>query len=85
MAAELQKPQLDLAKVDPLVDRMQQLRGDGFKENMAVIAEMLPKLTEEQRTEFHKLMAERFGGPWQGRPGERPPGERTGERRGEGR
>jgi Spy/CpxP family protein refolding chaperone len=81
MAAELQKPQLDLAKVNPLVDHMQQLRGEGFKENMAVIAEILPQLSEEQRAEFHKLMAERFGGPWQGRPGEGRPGERRGEGR----
>jgi Spy/CpxP family protein refolding chaperone len=76
MAAELQKPEMDLTKVTPLVDRMQQLRAELFKENMAVIAEMLPKLTDTQRTEFRKLMADRFGG--RGRPGDPRPGDRPG-------
>jgi Spy/CpxP family protein refolding chaperone len=78
MAAELQKPQLDLAKINPLVDQMQQLRGDLFKENMAVIADMLPKLTADQQGELHKIMNERFGGPWRGRPGEPRQGDRPG-------
>lgn len=85
MAEELQKPALDLGKIDPLVDEMQQLRGELFKENMAVIAEMMTKLTDEQRDELHKIMAERFGGPWRGRPGEPPPPPRPGEPRPPGR
>jgi Spy/CpxP family protein refolding chaperone len=80
MAVELQKPQLDMAKIGPLVDQTQQLRGELFKENMAVIADMTPQLTEEQRTELHKIMAERFGGPWRGRPGDRPGEPRPGDR-----
>ncbi len=76
MATELQKPEIDISKIDPLVDQMQQLRAELFKENMAVIADMMPQLTEAQRAELHKIMAERFGGPWRGRPGEPRPGER---------
>ena len=61
MQAELQKPQIDLAKVDSLVDEMTKLRGEQFKQNMAALAEITPQLTDEQRARLHKLFTERFG------------------------
>ena len=60
---ELQKPQFDMSKIDPLVEEMSRLRGDAQKENMRAIAEMASKLKPEQQAELHKILADRFGNP----------------------
>lgn len=75
MLTELQKPQIDLAKVDSLVEDMTKLRAEQFKQNMATLAEITPQLTDQQRDRLHKLFAERFGRrPPPPRPeGGRPP------------
>ena len=72
MAAELQKPQFDMSKIDPLIDQMTQLRSEGQKQNMQAIAEMAAKLKPEQQAELHRILADRFGNPpWAA--GNRPP------------
>src|SRR5258708_1442756 len=73
MVAELQKPDFDMAKIDPLIEQITRLRADAQKENMRAIAEMASKLKPEQRDKLHKILADRYGNPpWGG--GNRPPG-----------
>src|SRR5262249_38203657 len=77
MVAELQKPDFDMAKIDPLIEQMTQLRGEAQKQNMRAIAELSTKLKPEQRERLHKILADRYGNPpWAGgRPPGRPPPE----------
>jgi Spy/CpxP family protein refolding chaperone len=72
MAAELQKPAFDMAKIDALVDRMMALRVDLQKQNLRTIDQLAQKLRPEQRDELHKILAERYGRPPRPRP-PRPP------------
>src|SRR5262245_51301460 len=74
MVAELQKPDFDMAKIDPLIEQMTQLRGEAQKQNMRAIAELSTKLKPEQRDKLHKILAERYGNPPWGASGSRPPG-----------
>lgn len=74
MSAELQKPEFDMAKIEPLVEQMTGLRAEQQKENLRSIAQLSPHLRPEQRDELHKILAERYGGGWGGRPGPGGPG-----------
>lgn len=69
MSAELQKPEFDTARIDALVEQMTGLRAEQQKENLRSIAQLSPQLRPEQRDELHKILAERYGGGWGGRPG----------------
>jgi Spy/CpxP family protein refolding chaperone len=74
MVTELQKPDFDMSKIDPLIDQITHLRSEAQKQNMRSIAEMASKLKPEQREKLHKILADRYGNPpWAGRDG-RPPG-----------
>lgn len=73
MSAELQKPEFDAVRIDGLVDQMAQLRAEQQKENLRTIAQMAAALRPEQREELHKILGERYGGPWRGPRGPRPP------------
>jgi Spy/CpxP family protein refolding chaperone len=69
MVTELQKPEFDMAKIDPLIDQITELRRDAQKQNMRSIAELASKLKPEQRTKLHKILADRYGNPpWANRP-----------------
>src|SRR5262245_49948607 len=71
MVTELQKPDFDMAKIDPLIDQITQLRSEAQKQNMRSIAELASKLKPEQRDKLHKILADRYGNPpW---AGNRPP------------
>jgi Spy/CpxP family protein refolding chaperone len=75
MVTELQKPEFDLTKIDPLIEQITNLRRDAQKENMRAIAELATKLKPEQRDKLHKILADRYGNPpWaaRGRPPARP-------------
>jgi Spy/CpxP family protein refolding chaperone len=74
MVAELQKPDFDMAKIDPLIEQMTHLRGEAQKQNMRAIAEMASKLKPEQRDKLHKILADRYGNPPWAAGGNRPPG-----------
>lgn len=63
MTAELSKPAFDMAKIDGLVDQVTGLRADLQKQNLRTIDEMATKLRPEQRTELHKILADRYGRP----------------------
>src|SRR5262245_49033507 len=63
MVVELQKPDFDMAKIDPLIDQITQLRSEAQKQNMRSIAEMASKLKPEQRDKLHKILADRYGNP----------------------
>jgi Spy/CpxP family protein refolding chaperone len=72
MVTELQKPDFDLAKIDPLIDQITELRRDAQKQNMRSIAELASKLKPAQRDKLHKILADRYGNPpWAA--GNRPP------------
>ena len=76
MSAELQKPEFDMTKIEALVEQMTQLRAEQQKENLRAISQLSSHLRPEQRDELHKILAERYGGGWRGRPGSggpRPP------------
>jgi Spy/CpxP family protein refolding chaperone len=69
MTAELQKPAFDMIKIDPMIEQMSRLRVDQQKESLRAIAQLEPQLRPEQREQLHKILAERYSGPWPGRPG----------------
>ena len=75
MVTELQKPEFDMAKLDPLIDQITKLRSEAQKQNMRSIAELASKLKPDQRAKLHKILADRYGNPpWAGnRPPPRPP------------
>jgi Spy/CpxP family protein refolding chaperone len=77
MVTELQKPEFDMAKIDPLIDQITKLRSEAQKQNMRSIAELASKLKPEQRAKLHKILADRYGNPpWAGNrppPPPRPP------------
>ena len=74
MSAELQKPEFDMTKIEALVEQMSRLRAEQQKENLRSISQLSPHLRPEQRDELHKILAERYGGGWGGRPGPGGPG-----------
>jgi Spy/CpxP family protein refolding chaperone len=74
MSAELQKPDFDMPKADGLVEQMYRLRAEQQKENLRSIAELSRHLRPDQRDELHKMLGERYGGSWSGRPGTAGPG-----------
>jgi len=77
MSAELQKPEFDMTRIEALVEQMSRLRAEQQNENLRSIAQLSPHLRPEQRDELHKILGERYGGGWGGRPsgpgGPRPP------------
>jgi Spy/CpxP family protein refolding chaperone len=70
LAAELRQPQIDVTRIDGLVDQVARLRGDQWKESLHTAAEFEPALRPEQRERLHAFLAERYGGA----PPPRPPG-----------
>jgi len=76
MVTELQKPEFDMTKIDPLIDQITKLRSEAQKQNMRSIAELASKLKPAQRDKLHKILADRYGNPpWAGNrpPPPRPP------------
>jgi len=74
MSAELQKPEFDMTKMEPLVEQMARLRAEQQKDNLRAVSELASHLRPEQREEMHTILAERYGGGWRGRRGPpRPP------------
>ncbi|MDP1839785.1 MAG: periplasmic heavy metal sensor [Reyranella sp.] len=73
-AAELKKPQIDLARLDGLVDQIAQLRADVQKENLRTAVQLEPVLRADQRERWRVLIVERFAGAPAPRPAApRPP------------
>jgi len=62
VAAEMRRPQPDLAKVEGLIDRVSELRGELIKENLRTLAAFEPKLRPEQRERMYMIFADRFAG-----------------------
>ena len=69
-AAELKRPQIDLVKVDGLVDQIALLRAQLQKENLRTALQLELTLRPEQRDRLRVLIADRFAGA----PPPRPPG-----------
>lgn len=75
--AEFRQPQIDMARIDGLVDQMARLRADLQKENLHAVAQLEPVLRPDQRDRLRVLIVERFAGappPRPGAPGGPPPG-----------
>jgi len=68
-AAELKKPQIDMARLDGLVDQIARLRADVQKENLRTAIQLEPTLRPDQRARLQVLLVERFAGA----PPPRPP------------
>lgn len=68
-AAELKKPQIDLARVDGLIDQIARLRAELQKENLRTAIQLEPPLRPDQRARLQVLLVERFSGA----PPPRPP------------
>ena len=62
VAAEMRRPQPDLAKVEGLIDRVSELRGELIKENLRTLAALEPKLRPDQRERMYVIFADRFAG-----------------------
>ena len=69
-AAELTKPQMDMTRIDELIDQITKLRADQGKESLHAVAQLEPQLHPDQRERLHVLLVERFAGA----PPPRPPG-----------
>lgn len=79
IAVELKRPQMDLPRIDGLVDQITRLRADQWKESLRAATELEPTLRPDQREHLHVMLAERFSGgppppPRPGMPGSPPPG-----------
>jgi Spy/CpxP family protein refolding chaperone len=74
MSKELQKPELDMARLDALIDQTTVLRVEQQKQNMRAFEEIGAKLEPEQKAALHKMLADRYGGSWRpgGQRGPRP-------------
>ena len=77
-AAELAQPQMDMARIDGLIDQTTRLRTDQWKESLRVVAQLEPQLRPDQSERLHVLLAERFAGAPP--PPPRPPGGPGGPR-----
>ena len=62
VAVEMRRPQPDLTKVEGLIDRVSELRGELIKENLRTLAAFEPKLSPEQRERMYVIFADRFAG-----------------------
>ena len=69
---ELKQPQIDMAKVDGLVDQLARLRADLQKETLRTAIQLEPALRPDQRERLRVLIAERLAGAPP--PPPRPPG-----------
>ena len=73
-AAELARPQIDMTRIDGLIDQITKLRADGWKESLHAVAQLEPQLRPDQRERLHVLLVERFAGAPPPRPPPRPGG-----------
>ena len=69
-AAELARPQMDMTRIDGLIDQITKLRADQWKESLHTMAQLEPQLRPDQRERLHVLLVERFAGA---PPPPRPP------------
>ncbi len=61
-AAELARPQMDMTRIDGLIDQITKLRADQWKESLHTMAQLEPQLRPDQRERLHVLLVERFAG-----------------------
>ncbi|WP_421999168.1 periplasmic heavy metal sensor [Reyranella sp.] len=76
IVAEHRKVPLDPVRIDPLIDRLSQLRADQQKDTLQALAQVEARLRPDQAARLHDVLADRLSGPpWRGpaRPGRPPP------------
>ncbi|CAN5862040.1 hypothetical protein BH11PSE3_BH11PSE3_05970 [soil metagenome] len=76
IVAEYKRSALDQARLQPLIDKLGDLRADQQKDTLRALAQIEAKLKPEQRERMHEVLADRLAGPpprQPGAPGAPPP------------
>ena len=76
IVAAHRKVPLDPARIDPLIDRLSQLRADQQKDTLQALAQVEARLRPDQAERLHDVLADRLSGPpWRGpgRPARQAP------------
>lgn len=72
--AEYRRIPLDQSRLDPLIDKLGDLRADQQKETLRALTQLEAKLNPEQRVKMHQILVDRLqNSPWSRPPGGPPP------------
>ena len=63
IVAEYKRSPLDQTRLQPLIDKLGDLRADQQKDTLRALAQMETQLKPEQRERMHQVLAERLAGP----------------------
>ncbi len=80
IVTEYKRSALDQTRLQPLIDKLGDLRADQQKDTLRALAQMEAKLKPEQRERMHQVLADRLAGPplrQPGAPGGPPPSRPT--------
>lgn len=69
IVTEYKRSALDQARLQPLIDKLGDLRADQQKDTLRALAQIEAKLKPEQRERMHEVLAERLAGPPPRQPG----------------
>ena len=74
IVAEYRRIPLDQSRLDPLIDKLGDLRADQQKETLRALVQLETKLNPEQREKMHQILVDRLlSSPWSRPPGRSPP------------
>ncbi len=76
IVTEYRRIPLDQSRIDPLIDKLGDLRADQQKETLRALVQLEAKLNPEQREKMHQILVDRLlSSPWSRPPGgpPRPP------------
>jgi len=76
IVAEYKRSALDQTRLQPLIDKLGDLRADQQKDTLRALAQMEARLKPEQRERMHQVLGDRLAGPpprQPGAPGAPPP------------
>ena len=74
IVAEYRRIPLDQSRLDPLIDKLGDLRADQQKETLRALVQLEAKLNPEQREKMHQILVDRIlTSPWSRPPGGPPP------------
>lgn len=74
IVAEYRRIPLDQSRLDPLIDKLGDLRADQQKETLRALVQLEAQLNPEQRVKMHQILVDRMlSSPWSRPPGGPPP------------
>lgn len=74
IVAEYRRIPLDQSRLDPLIDKLGDLRADQQKETLRALVQLEAQLNPEQRVRMHQILVDRMlSSPWSRPPGGPPP------------